>query len=59
MESLRKFTLDKLAGAPHVVVNCAGITRDSTLLKMSEQAFDDVVAVNLKGVHLVSGNTVA
>ena len=40
--------------APSIVVNCAGITKDSTLLKMNEQQFDDVIAVNLKGVHLVS-----
>ncbi|CAJ0951053.1 unnamed protein product, partial [Mesorhabditis belari] len=54
VENLRKFAVDHLKGAPNVVVNCAGITRDATLLKMSEQAFDDVVAVNLKGVHLVT-----
>jgi len=33
-----------------VLVNCAGITRDALTKKMSEQQFDDVIAVNLKGV---------
>lgn len=33
-----------------ILVNCAGITRDAMTKKMTEQQFDDVVAVNLKGV---------
>lgn len=33
-----------------VLVNCAGITRDALTKKMSEEQFDRVVAVNLKGV---------
>lgn len=37
-------------GGLDVLVNNAGITRDATLKKMSEEAFDQVVAVNLKGV---------
>jgi 3-oxoacyl-[acyl-carrier protein] reductase len=37
-------------GAIDVLVNNAGITRDATLKKMSEEAFDQVVDVNLKGV---------
>ena len=37
------------AGAIDVLVNNAGITRDKLLLQMSEQDFDDVIAVNLKG----------
>lgn len=32
-----------------VLVNNAGITRDNLMLKMSEQEFDEVVNVNLKG----------
>lgn len=32
-----------------VLVNCAGITRDSMTRKMSESQFDAVVSVNLKG----------
>jgi 3-oxoacyl-[acyl-carrier protein] reductase len=34
----------------HVLVNNAGIIRDVTLLKMTDDQFDSVVSVNLKGV---------
>ncbi|MDX2474971.1 MAG: beta-ketoacyl-ACP reductase [Candidatus Krumholzibacteria bacterium] len=37
-------------GSVDVLINNAGITRDATLLKMEEEQFDQVVAVNLKGV---------
>ncbi|KAB2922727.1 MAG: 3-oxoacyl-ACP reductase FabG [Bacteroidetes bacterium] len=37
-------------GAVHILVNNAGITRDATLAKMTEEQFDQVIAVNLKGV---------
>lgn len=33
-----------------VLVNCAGITRDAMTRKMTEEQFDQVIAVNLKGV---------
>lgn len=36
------------SGVPNVVVNGAGIVRDSFMLKMEEQQFDEVVRVNLK-----------
>lgn len=32
-----------------ILVNNAGITRDGLVMKMSEQDFDDVIAINLKG----------
>lgn len=32
-----------------ILVNNAGISRDNSILRMSEQDFDDVIAVNLKG----------
>ncbi len=38
-------------GKIDVLVNNAGITADSQLLKMTEDAFDKVIAVNLKGVY--------
>lgn len=37
-------------GRIDILVNNAGITRDRTLLKMSKQEWDDVIAVNLTGV---------
>lgn len=36
-------------GRIDILVNNAGITRDGLLMRMSEEAFDDVVATNLKG----------
>ena len=36
-------------GAIDILVNNAGIVRDRTLVKMSEQDFDEVVAVHMKG----------
>ena len=38
------------AGGPQLsaVVNAAGITRDKNLLKMTEQAYDEVIKINLK-----------
>jgi 3-oxoacyl-[acyl-carrier protein] reductase len=36
-------------GGVDILVNNAGITRDNLLLRMSEQEFDRVIAVNLKG----------
>src|SRR5665213_3566771 len=41
-------------GDLHVVVNNAGILRDRMLVSMSEQEFDDVVAVHMKGTFNVS-----
>ncbi len=37
-------------GRIDILVNNAGILRDATLAKMSEEQFDNVIAVNLKGV---------
>lgn len=36
-------------GRIDILVNNAGITRDGLLMRMSEEAFDDVIATNLKG----------
>ncbi len=38
----------------HILVNNAGITRDTLLLRMSEQAWDDVIDINLRGTYLCS-----
>lgn len=37
-------------GRVDVLVNCAGITRDAMTYKMTEEQFDQVINVNLKGV---------
>src|SRR5436190_1157480 len=39
--------------AIHVVVNNAGITKDRTARKLTEEAWDAVIDVNLKGTFLV------
>ncbi|MCL2201038.1 MAG: 3-oxoacyl-[acyl-carrier-protein] reductase [Oscillospiraceae bacterium] len=36
-------------GTVNILVNNAGITRDSLIMTMKEEAFDDVINVNLKG----------
>lgn len=41
-------------GAVDILVNNAGVTRDGLLLRMSEEDFDTVMAVNLKGAFLCS-----
>jgi 3-oxoacyl-[acyl-carrier protein] reductase len=45
--------IDKIAeelGGLHILVNNAGITKDGLLLRMKENDWDEVLAVNLKGV---------
>jgi 3-oxoacyl-[acyl-carrier protein] reductase len=37
-------------GRVDILINNAGITRDATLLKMTDEQFDQVIDVNLKGV---------
>jgi 3-oxoacyl-[acyl-carrier protein] reductase len=38
-------------GKIDILINNAGITRDATLMKMTEEQFDMVIDVNLKGVY--------
>jgi 3-oxoacyl-[acyl-carrier protein] reductase len=46
-------------GGIDVMVNNAGIVRDRTLLKMSDEDFDDVIAVNLRGPFLCTRRAAA
>lgn len=39
-------------GKIDILVNNAGITRDNLLLRMSDEAWDDVINTNLKGAYL-------
>ncbi|MCU1644392.1 MAG: 3-oxoacyl-[acyl-carrier protein] reductase [Nocardia sp.] len=41
-------------GPPTVVVNNAGVTRDNLLFKMTEEDWDTVLAVHLRGAFLVT-----
>jgi 3-oxoacyl-[acyl-carrier protein] reductase len=45
-------TAEDAFGPLGVFVNNAGMTRDSTMRKMTEQDFDDIVAVHLKGAWI-------
>ena len=44
----------KRFGSIWALVNNAGITRDTLLMRMSEEQFDDVIACNLKSVYNMS-----
>lgn len=41
-------------GAPSILVNNAGITRDNLLLRMKEEEWDDVLDTDLKSVYTVT-----
>ena len=45
--------IDKF-GKIDVLVNNAGITKDNLLMRMSEEEFDRVIEINLKGTYLVT-----
>jgi 3-oxoacyl-[acyl-carrier protein] reductase len=40
-------------GAPTIVVNNAGITRDNLLMRMKQDEWDDVIQTNLTGIYRV------
>lgn len=44
--------IEKEMGVPHVLVNNAGITRDTLLVRMKDEDWDRVLDVNLKGAFL-------
>ncbi len=46
-------------GGVDLLINNAGITRDGLAMRMSEQDFDDVIAVNLKGAFNLIRHTSA
>ena len=46
--------LDQYREPPAVVANSAGITADGYLLKMTDENFDRVIDVNLRGTYLVN-----
>ena len=51
-------TLAKIAetfgGAPSILVNNAGITRDNLLMRMKDAEWDDIIATNLTSVYRLS-----
>lgn len=48
MQNLFSDVQKAFSQTPSCIVNCAGTTRDSFLLKMDEKDFDEVIRVNLK-----------
>ena len=46
--------ISELSGAPLVLVNNAGISRDTLLLRMKESDWDDIMDTNLKSAYTLS-----
>ena len=46
--------VSETSGAPTILVNNAGITRDQLLLRMKEDEWDEVIATNLRSVFRLS-----
>ena len=46
--------MQETAGAPTILVNNAGITRDNLLLRMKEEEWDAIMDTNLKSVYRLS-----
>ncbi|MCY4178209.1 MAG: 3-oxoacyl-ACP reductase FabG [Endozoicomonadaceae bacterium] len=46
--------INTTVGAPAILVNNAGITRDNLLLRMKDSQWDDVINANLSGVYRMS-----
>ena len=53
VDSLMKSVTEEF-GAPLVLVNNAGITRDNLLMRMKEEEWDDVMDTNLKSAYRMS-----
>ncbi len=53
VENLIKQAIEKF-GRIDVLVNNAGITKDNLLMRMSEEEFDKVIEINLKGTYLMT-----
>lgn len=53
IEELVKKAIEEF-GSIDVLVNNAGITKDNLLMRMSEEEFDRVIEVNLKGTYVVT-----
>lgn len=49
---------DQRIGGFDIIVNCAGITRDKLLMRMTEEDWDEVMNVNLKSCFNVCSNAI-
>jgi len=57
VEAMFKQVVDTFGGID-ILVNNAGITRDTLLMRMKEDAWDQVLSVNLKGAYLCTKSVV-
>lgn len=53
VDNVLKAITDKY-GAPSILVNNAGITRDNLLMRMKDDEWDDIINTNLKSVYRMS-----
>ncbi|XP_011634645.1 estradiol 17-beta-dehydrogenase 8 [Pogonomyrmex barbatus] len=53
VETAFQDVLKQFLKPPTIIVNSAGITRDNFLVKLSDNNFDNVIKVNLKGTFLI------
>lgn len=56
-EQMVKTTIEKF-GKIDVLINNAGITKDNLILRMSDEEFDKVININLKGTFNVTKNVI-
>ncbi|XP_075042532.1 (3R)-3-hydroxyacyl-CoA dehydrogenase [Mixophyes fleayi] len=54
VNALMELIQSRFSVPPRVAVSSAGITRDEFLLRMSEESFDAVLNINLKGPFLIT-----
>ncbi|MGW8247364.1 MAG: 3-oxoacyl-ACP reductase FabG [Acidiferrobacterales bacterium] len=47
-------TITEQFGAPSILVNNAGITRDNLLMRMKDEEWDDIMQTNLKSIYRMS-----
>jgi len=47
-------SITETIGAPTILVNNAGITRDNLLMRMKDEEWDDIIATNLTSVYRLS-----
>lgn len=53
-EASVKEAFGRLPAPADIVVNCAGITKDTLMMRMKEEDWDDVLDINLKSVFLTT-----
>ncbi len=58
-EDGQKMIAEQMEKGIDVLINNAGITRDASVLKMTDEMFDQVINVNLKGVWKLSQMAIA